>query len=75
VYCGRYQNQYTSSGRKIRTHVDHYVPLARGGTGAESNLVLSCEECNLAKGTDIWEFGCRKEYYYSAGEKRDGGNN
>jgi len=31
-------------------HVDHYVPLARGGKHAEENLVIACPRCNLSKG-------------------------
>ena len=30
-------------------HVDHYLPLARGGANARSNLRLLHEACNLAK--------------------------
>ncbi len=31
-------------------HVDHVVPLARGGPTHESNLVAACANCNLRKG-------------------------
>lgn len=31
-------------------HVDHYIPLSRGGTNWPDNIVLACPECNLAKG-------------------------
>ncbi|GAB3739945.1 hypothetical protein GCM10028794_24100 [Silanimonas algicola] len=30
-------------------HVDHMVPLARGGTNDASNLVYACEQCNTEK--------------------------
>lgn len=30
-------------------HIDHYVPLAKGGTNEISNLVVSCPKCNLEK--------------------------
>lgn len=30
-------------------HVDHILPVARGGTDHESNLCLACELCNLYK--------------------------
>lgn len=30
-------------------HIDHVIPLARGGTHERSNLVLSCAPCNLSK--------------------------
>lgn len=31
-------------------HVDHYIPLSRGGTNWPSNIVLACPQCNMAKG-------------------------
>lgn len=39
-------------GKKLpkRYHIDHRVPLSRGGTNWPSNLVLSCAFCNLSKG-------------------------
>jgi len=36
-------------------HIDHVVPLARGGTHALINLVPSCARCNLRKGTSTAE--------------------
>lgn len=35
-----------------RLEVDHKIPVARGGTNAESNLWTLCFECNRGKGTD-----------------------
>lgn len=32
-----------------RYHVDHRVPLSRGGSDAPENLVISCAPCNMAK--------------------------
>ena len=38
--------------------IDHVVPRSRGGTNRISNLVLSCHECNDAKGNQTaLEFG------------------
>ena len=34
--------------RKTAT-LDHRIPLAKGGTNAESNLQLACEKCNVSK--------------------------
>lgn len=31
------------------THLDHFVPLAKGGTNAITNLRLTHATCNLAK--------------------------
>jgi 5-methylcytosine-specific restriction endonuclease McrA len=30
-------------------HLDHVVPLARGGTNTPENLVVSCDDCNARK--------------------------
>lgn len=30
-------------------HIDHYVPIASGGTSDFNNLVLSCPSCNISK--------------------------
>lgn len=34
-------------------HVDHRVPLNRGGSNAASNLCIACADCNLAKGAKM----------------------
>ena len=46
-YCGR-------SAREVKTHVDHVVPLSRGGTDDIENLCLACVECNLKKSNKTW---------------------
>lgn len=42
-YCGR----TTADG--IKLHVDHVIPVAKGGTNDLENLVAACDECNLGK--------------------------
>lgn len=34
-------------------HVDHIIPLAKGGTSEMANLRTLCDRCNLGKGTKI----------------------
>lgn len=34
----------------VVSHIDHIVPLAKGGTDDLSNLCAACPECNHAKG-------------------------
>ena len=34
-------------------HVDHFIPLARGGSNGPENLVLACPPCNLSKGAKL----------------------
>ena len=33
------------------SHVDHIVPVARGGKNTDSNVQLTCSKCNLKKGS------------------------
>ena len=43
-----------------RYHVDHIVPLARGGSNDPENLVISCRFCNLSRGAKLpHEWGSR----------------
>lgn len=38
-------------------HVDHFIPLSRGGTNWPENLVLACGSCNSQKHTKLpWEW-------------------
>lgn len=43
-------------------HVDHVVPLARGGTNSPENLVIACPPCNQSKSNKLpheWPQGGR----------------
>jgi 5-methylcytosine-specific restriction endonuclease McrA len=35
--------------RKVKKHLDHIIPLKRGGTNDKTNLQYLCAPCNLAK--------------------------
>lgn len=41
-YCG-------ARAPEARLHVDHIVPVSKGGTNDLDNLVTACEQCNLGK--------------------------
>ena len=47
-YTCRYCGKYMPSGKGI--HIDHIVPVAKGGLTIESNLQVLCARCNLRKG-------------------------
>lgn len=36
-------------------HVDHVIPLSRGGANDPSNIVIACAPCNLSKGAKLPE--------------------
>lgn len=43
-------------------HLDHIIPLVKGGTNNKSNLTISCPWCNLSKGSKtVEEFVSVKE--------------
>jgi HNH endonuclease len=47
-YCGGYGDEQNGpDGRPW--HVDHVVPVSKGGPTHDGNLTLSCEACNLGK--------------------------
>jgi 5-methylcytosine-specific restriction endonuclease McrA len=42
---------------RVQVQIEHIVPRAKDGTDRVSNICLSCEKCNKAKGTkDIKDF-------------------
>ena len=47
VRCG------ASAADGAKLHVDHIVPVSRGGKTVMSNLQTLCEACNLGKGADM----------------------
>lgn len=53
-------------------HVDHYVPLSKGGTNNPDNIVIACPYCNLAKGDKMPDVFIR-EYLPLSIEMRQGG--
>ena len=36
-----------------KKHLDHYIPLSKGGTHSIDNVVWSCASCNLKKGAKV----------------------
>lgn len=53
-YCG------CKMGKKY--HVDHVIPLVRGGGNGPENIVIACPHCNMSKGSKLpheWPKGSR----------------
>ena len=46
AYCG-------ASAREdgVRLHIDHVVPISRGGEDVAGNVLICCKPCNLSKGS------------------------
>lgn len=36
-------------------HIDHYIPLSRGGSNFPDNIVLACPHCNIARNNKLPE--------------------
>ena len=47
VICGAHQSQ------GVRLHVDHIMPVSRGGKSTPNNLRTLCERCNIGKSAKI----------------------
>lgn len=45
----KWKCHWCSKPTKKHYHVDHLIPLAKGGTNRPSNLVIACPKCNLRK--------------------------
>lgn len=48
-----YCNSKIIHTEKNSYHIDHYIPIAKGGTAEISNLVISCPTCNMSKGAKM----------------------
>jgi 5-methylcytosine-specific restriction endonuclease McrA len=47
--------------RKMETTIEHVIPISKGGTNAQNNLMLSCKSCNNERGdTDFEKFRARR---------------
>ncbi len=51
-------------------HLEHKIPICRGGTNKKSNLAVSCKKCNFSKGRKtVEEFIICKQAPLSQNEK------
>ena len=45
-YCG-------SKAPEVKLHVDHKIPVSKGGNSKDDNLITACERCNQGKNVDV----------------------
>src|SRR6266705_5616843 len=53
---------YWCHKKLVEYHIDHVIPLSRGGSNAPDNLVLACPTCNMRKAARLpseWPEGGR----------------
>lgn len=57
-YCQRVMNPtQPDHSDPLAASLDHVIPLGRGGTDDEANLVVACVSCNARKDDYLpWEF-------------------
>jgi 5-methylcytosine-specific restriction endonuclease McrA len=51
-YCGKRDLVKSAQNGKVFDNmltVDHFIPLAKGGTNGKSNLLVTCWRCNVIK--------------------------
>jgi HNH endonuclease len=53
IVLARDNNTCAYCGGTRKLHVDHVVPVIRGGSNAFDNLTTSCRACNLSKGPKL----------------------
>lgn len=60
-YCG-------ADAADAKLHVDHRMPVAKGGTNDYANLVTACVDCNLGKHAflPLREIACQREHALAA---------
>ena len=44
IYCG-----VSSLDEDVTLHLDHVIPVTKGGTNTADNIVTSCKSCNSSK--------------------------
>jgi hypothetical protein len=58
-YCKKMTIAKPSKSQEgLRRTRDHVVPKKMGGSGADSNMVIACADCNSEKQSNIYYCGC-----------------
>ena len=47
--CGAKKGDIKADGTKVVLHVDHVIPVSKGGSDMLDNLQTLCADCNLNK--------------------------
>ena len=61
-YCGHLVGRIPNKPFVRKLHVDHFIPVALGGSEHETNYRIACEDCNLSKSDKMPEDYARESY-------------
>jgi 5-methylcytosine-specific restriction endonuclease McrA len=61
AYCGISLKKHLN----IEKHLDHVIPLSKGGKHSITNLIPTCSRCNLSKNCDFLDHWYPKQSFYS----------
>ncbi|MDU4890988.1 MAG: HNH endonuclease [Clostridium sp.] len=65
-----FKNKCAYCGRKLPLHMEHFIPLSKGGEMTVNNIIPSCKSCNCSKGTKLFhEWYKEYEHYDVTREK------
>ena len=54
--CAHFFNRCLSCGKECALHIDHVIPVSKGGTSDISNLQPLCRSCNSTKATNDTDY-------------------
>jgi hypothetical protein len=61
IVLARDNNTCAYCGATNRLHIDHVIPISRGGSNAFDNLATSCGPCNQSKGPKLLSEWSRRQ--------------
>jgi len=64
-----FNNQCAYCGEDYK-HMDHLIPLSKGGDDSEENMVPACARCNFSKHTRLWHVWYREQPFYDIERER-----
>ena len=61
----KWNNECAYCGSKDNLTIDHIIPRSKGGNNFLTNVICSCESCNLSKSHSEWEEWFKLQEFFS----------